>query len=308
MPAGGRLPLPAGSLYDGLMKESTARSVPAFLAWATAAHVLTYFFAGLLASSLLDYRAALSQPVIRDYMVGFAAAPVFLGPLFQLLRGLVFGLVLLPLRGFLAGARRGWLHLWLLMVGLGIVSTPAAAPCSIEGVLYTRLPLWYHLFGLPEILLQTLAFSAFVHRAVRGPGGSAGTPSAVSAAALRALAGACFAFIGYAVFSVAFALAVGADISAEANLGLKTQGLFIAPFLLNTAILLARDLHAPARKVGRLAVFALVLLGNSAAILLYQALVLGGVSAVYALAAPLLPALIVSAAAFPRGKGSGPQG
>ncbi|MEJ2195355.1 MAG: hypothetical protein P8X73_10935 [Ignavibacteriaceae bacterium] len=41
----------------------------------------------------------------------------------------------------------------------GILSTPAAAPCSVEGLLYSKLLIWYHLIGLPEILLQTLTFS-----------------------------------------------------------------------------------------------------------------------------------------------------
>lgn len=35
-------------------------------------------------------------------------------------------------------------------------------PCSIEGVLNTRLPLWYHLIGLLEILLQILTFSIWL--------------------------------------------------------------------------------------------------------------------------------------------------
>lgn len=35
------------------------------------------------------------------------------------------------------------------------------APCSIEGLIYTRLPLEFHLKGAPEILIQTLLFSYF---------------------------------------------------------------------------------------------------------------------------------------------------
>lgn len=37
-----------------------------------------------------------------------------------------------------------------------------AAPGSIEGFIYTKLPLWYHLGYLPDILLQTLAFSVLL--------------------------------------------------------------------------------------------------------------------------------------------------
>ena len=66
------------------------------------------------------------------------------------------GLVLLPFRIVLAATRWGWLQLWLLIVGVGIVSTPAAAPSSIEAVIYTRLPLWYHAVGSPRDPLPDL--------------------------------------------------------------------------------------------------------------------------------------------------------
>ena len=35
------------------------------------------------------------------------------------------------------------------------LGTPAAAPSSFEGVVYTRLPWWFHLVGLPEMLVST---------------------------------------------------------------------------------------------------------------------------------------------------------
>ena len=112
---------------------------------------------------------------------------------------------------------------------------------------------------------------------------------------MRALAGACFAFIGYAAVSVAFALVAGADLAASDNLGLRTQGLFLAPLLLNFALLLAAHHAGVHRRVGRLGFFAAAFLGNAAAIALYQALALGGADVTYALVAPLLPAAIIAA-------------
>ena len=84
-------------------------------------HFVTYFLAGLVASSLLDYRWAFEQPVIRDYMVAFASTAVFLGPALQVVRGMIFGLVLLPFRHSIA-TRLGWLWLWALVIGIGILS------------------------------------------------------------------------------------------------------------------------------------------------------------------------------------------
>jgi len=76
---------------------------------------------------------------------------ILLGPFMQPVRGLNFAIGLWPLRDLLIEKKRGWLILWGLLVTLGILSTPAAAPGSVEGVLYSRLPLWYHLIGRPEI-------------------------------------------------------------------------------------------------------------------------------------------------------------
>jgi hypothetical protein len=47
-------------------------------------------------------------------------------------------------------------------VGLAIFSTAGAAPGSVEGIIYTKIPLGLQLIGLPEVLLQTLAFSLLV--------------------------------------------------------------------------------------------------------------------------------------------------
>jgi hypothetical protein len=277
------------------MNQNTPRSVRLFVLRVTIAHTLTYFVAGLLAATILDYRSAFEQPIIRDYMQPFGSASVFWGPVGQLLRGVIIGLVLLPFRHVLADTRRGWLYLWLLLVGSGIVSTSAAAPASIEGVIYTRLPLWYHVFGLPEMLLQTLAFSIVVHLYLRHPTGLLQALPSVWGVIVQALVGACWAFVGYALASILFALAAGADIAADSNTSLRTQGVFVAPFALNAAITLGVKLAAVDRRPGRVGVFVLVLASNAGAIALYQVLVLGGVSVAYALLAPVLPAAIIAA-------------
>lgn len=99
--------------------------------------------------------------MVRDYMREFGSVGVFAGPVVQVVRGLVIAVVLVPFRSVIAG-RHGWLWLRLLLVGIGILFTSAAAPSSIEGVVYSELPLWYHAVGLPEMLGQTLLFSALM--------------------------------------------------------------------------------------------------------------------------------------------------
>jgi hypothetical protein len=91
------------------------------------------------------------------------------GPLFQPIRGLLFGGILYFLREPFFQRRRGWLLLWGTLVVIGIISTYGAAPGSLEGMVYTTLPIGFHLRGLPETLLQTLLFSALLFYWVNHP-------------------------------------------------------------------------------------------------------------------------------------------
>ena len=90
---------------------------------------------------------------------GFSVA---MGPLVQVGRGLLFGIALLLIKDSFIENKYGWLKLWFTTFILGIINTPAPSPLSIEGLVYTKLPLYFHLQIAPEILLQTLLFSYFV--------------------------------------------------------------------------------------------------------------------------------------------------
>jgi hypothetical protein len=261
-----------------------------FLVKVTIAHAASYFVVGIVAATVFDYESLFAEPVISDYMRGFGSVALFVGPLVQVLRGLITALVLLPFRSVLA-TRHGWLWLWLLLVGIGILSTSAAAPSSLEGVVYTKLPLWYHFIGLPEMLVQTLIFSVLVWLVARYPQGVLAALPPVFERIVRATVAASLAFVGYAVVSVLFALGAGAEVTAEQSLTLQVQGTFIAPFVLNGAIafVAARGLSPRNRLIAALASYVL----GSLSIFLYQAVVMGAPSLLYALMAPILPALIL---------------
>jgi len=262
-----------------------------FLIRVTLVHVVTYLVIGVLASIIFGYSLLFEQPVIRDYMREFGSVSVFIGPVVQVLRGAIIAAVLLPFRGVIAG-RLGWLWLWLLLVGIGILSTSAAAPSSIEGVVYTKIPLWYHAIGLPEMLVQTFVFSVLVGLYARYPQGLLAVMPPVFERIVRALVTACIAFAGYAVVSVVFALTSGAGVDAEQSLSLRVQGLFIAPFIANGAIAFLAAGKVPSRAWRFAAGLGSYLFG-AAAIFVYQALISGGVNPLYALLAPILPAVIV---------------
>jgi hypothetical protein len=122
-------------------------------------HTITYFLAGMVAASLFHYEGLFAIPSLADYMRPYDSLWVMLGPLFQPLRGILFALAFYPLRESLFQRKYGWLTMWGLLVILGVFSTYGPTPGSIEGLLYTQVPLASHLRGLPEVLLQSLVYS-----------------------------------------------------------------------------------------------------------------------------------------------------
>jgi hypothetical protein len=60
--------------------------------------------------------------------------------------------------------------MWCILVGIGIINTFGPAPGSIEGMIYTVLPMRIHLTGLPEALAQSFLLSVVLHYWVNHPG------------------------------------------------------------------------------------------------------------------------------------------
>lgn len=80
----------------------------------------------------------------------------------EVFRGLLFALVLWPIRDSFLEGKKGWLKLWFLFIGLAILGTAGPSPGSLEGMVYTQLPIGYHLWGLSEVIIQTMLFSLTV--------------------------------------------------------------------------------------------------------------------------------------------------
>lgn len=142
---------------------------PALAVKAIVVHTATYFVMGLLALTFLEYRTAFEAPVTREFMRPVDDPVVALGPSLQFLRGILFACAFYPLRDLVFGRRRGWLTMWLLLVTLGILAPFAAAPGSVEGLIYTKLPLRIQLSGWAEIVTQALLLSVILHHWVNHP-------------------------------------------------------------------------------------------------------------------------------------------
>lgn len=152
------------------MKEDQI-TLPGLTLKAIVAHTLTYFLVGLVASVVFNYSADFARPELRAYMRQIGDPIIALGPALQPIRGILFALAFYPLREILFKRKNGWLITWLLLVALGILSTFGPAPGSVEGAIYTTLPIRDQFLagGMLEILTQSFLFSVLLHYWVNHP-------------------------------------------------------------------------------------------------------------------------------------------
>jgi hypothetical protein len=132
-------------------------------------HTVTYFLVGLLAFTLLDYTSKYADSSVANIMRQTTDPLVAGGTLFQVFRGFLFGLVFYALREIIFTRKNGWLVLCFTLIIVGILSPFSAAPSSIEGMVYTRLPMWFHIAGLPEVIIQAFLLAFLIHYWVNHP-------------------------------------------------------------------------------------------------------------------------------------------
>lgn len=132
-------------------------------------HTITYFLMGILASTFLNYAERFARPEMACWMRQLDDPLIMAGPLLQPIRGLIFALAFYPLREILFGRKSGWLISWWLLVALGILSTFGPPPGSIEGMIYTRIPILDQLVGWLEVVPQALLLSVILFYWVNHP-------------------------------------------------------------------------------------------------------------------------------------------
>ncbi len=128
----------------------------------TAAHVITYFIAGIIAFNLFNYTEAFGTGDMAVLMKPVDSPWVMAGTALNIFRGILFGIVLWPFRTVLLETKYGWLYLFGLFLGLAILGTSGPAPGSFEGMIYTNFPVLDQIIGLRETVFQTLLFSLVV--------------------------------------------------------------------------------------------------------------------------------------------------
>jgi hypothetical protein len=136
---------------------------PGFLSLAAktaVCHALTYFIMGALAYNLLHYADAANKP--DSDMRSTASAWILFGPALQVVRGVLFASVFYPLRSLLFNRRNGWLLMSWILIGVGILGTFGAPSGSLEGFIYTTIPVANQFRGYLEIVPQALLLSALL--------------------------------------------------------------------------------------------------------------------------------------------------
>lgn len=133
-----------------------------FILKTTGIHILTYILCGIIFSAVFNYQSLFAMNGVSEFMKEVGGVSTLLGPLVQVIRGILFGVVLLLFKDTFIGKKYGWLKLWVILSVIGIINTPGPAPYSIEGIVYTKLPLAFHLKGAPEVFIQTFLFSYLV--------------------------------------------------------------------------------------------------------------------------------------------------
>jgi hypothetical protein len=258
-------------------------------------------------SNVFDYGEIFQREIIRDYMLPIDEHNVLIGPFLQPIRGLIFAIGLWPIRGFLIEKKHGWLILWGLLVTLGILSTPAASPGSIEGMLYSKLPMWYHLIGYPEVTLQTLFFSIWLvwweRRSMKSHERVTKKESPLVVEMVKAIMTACFAYIGYAVGGLLLAVFANAAASASGTGGVdieaagsnfKMQFMFVIAFIVNTAAVFWVARRWQTHRISLWAIFLLFWLLDAFVPWLYQMIVFGSSYIPAVLMLGLFPAAIIT--------------
>ncbi|ULQ58518.1 hypothetical protein K7I13_08000 [Brucepastera parasyntrophica] len=191
-----------------------------FVLRVTVIHIVTYILCGMVFSLVFNYKELFQLGNAEYFMRPFDSISSLIGPVIQIVRGLLFGLVLLRLKESVIETKRGWLKLWAIIVVIGIINTPGPGFSSIEGIVYTQLPLEIHIKGAPEILVQTLLFSCLVANPIKLKGMPFFEKNKIP------LLSAVLAGVMFSLSGVVTALILKADVMA----GMTDAGAFIVMF------------------------------------------------------------------------------
>ncbi len=154
-------------MQDSAVGFDVQPGFPALAVKTVICHTITYFFMGALAYHFLHYANFFNQP--GSGMRHTTDPLLILGAPLQIVRGVLFASVFYLFRETLFGRKNGWLLMAWMLIGLGILGTFAGPPGSLEGFIYTTMPVTRQLRTYLEIVPQALLLSALLCYWVRHP-------------------------------------------------------------------------------------------------------------------------------------------
>ncbi|MFW9904041.1 MAG: hypothetical protein ACFFFH_06885 [Candidatus Thorarchaeota archaeon] len=139
---------------------------PGFILRFILIHVLTYALVGVTAFTVFNYTTNFkSSEILSSLMRPTDSTIVQMAIFFQIGRGCLLAIPFVPMKFQLCTAKYGWLTIFgflFILTGIGSVIT---GPGSIEGMIYTSLPLTVHIgAGFIEITIQMLIFASVIWR------------------------------------------------------------------------------------------------------------------------------------------------
>ena len=138
------------------------KSLAVYVLQIASCHTIAYFIAGVLAYYFMNYKEHFSSQSLSMLMLPTDSPWVAIGPSIQIFRGVIIALVLYPFKKVFFEESHGTAKLALLIFGLSYLSTIGPTPGSFEGYVYTKLPVQYHLLGIPETTIYVGLFSIMV--------------------------------------------------------------------------------------------------------------------------------------------------
>lgn len=143
------------------ISSNLKKDIGIFIWRITALHTIAYFIAGLFAVRFMNYSVEFGSDIMANIMLPVDHWQVAIGLGLQPVRGVIIALVLLPFRSIIL-ADKGWIKLAFLILGLSYLSTIGPAIGSFDGYIFTKIPLRYHLLGIPETLIYIFIFTCFI--------------------------------------------------------------------------------------------------------------------------------------------------
>lgn len=138
------------------MKEPD-RSLWGYVGRFTVAHVIIYT---LMATVFLIVQNTLptSTQVALETFTPYRPVGLF-ATSGEVIRSVILALVLYPFYETIVRAERGWLVLFAALWGVALVGSVQPMPGSIEGVIYTEIPVLGHIVVLVAGAIEVFAFS-----------------------------------------------------------------------------------------------------------------------------------------------------